>query len=157
MITIRKINSSEAQLISDLAMRSKAHWGYDNEFMAACVDELSYSAEQIINDDFRYYLAEENGSLLGFYMLNNLANETVLLEALFVEPSHIGKGVGRRLLKHAIQTAKRCGAAALEAQSDPYAEPFYVAMGATITGRKESGSIPGRLLPMINIQLNSAE
>jgi len=34
-------------LLSNLAFRSKAHWGYSDEFMAACRDELTYSSEKI--------------------------------------------------------------------------------------------------------------
>jgi len=120
---IRVVHSYEAQLISELAIRSKAHWGYDEKFMNSCVEELSHSEEEILDDSFLYYLAEENGDLLGFYKLENLNGDTVLLEALFI---------------------------------DPAAEPFYIAMGAKVTGRKESGSISGRFLPMIKIQLVSA-
>ena len=156
MVKIRTVNSSEAVLISELAIKSKSYWGYDDQFMNSCVDELSHTAEEILDDNFRYYLAEKDEEVLGFYKLKNLGGETILLEALFVDPKAIGKGVGRALLEHAKRTAKKCGGFALEAQSDPYAEPFYVAMGATVTGRKESGSIAGRFLPMINIQLDSA-
>ena len=80
----------------------------------------------------------------------------MLIEALFIDPVCIGKGIGRALLEHAKEIAQRYGASALEAQSDPYAESFYVEMGAVVTGRKESGSIPGRFMPMIKIQLDSA-
>ncbi len=157
MLAIRKVKPSEAQLISNLAIRSKAHWGYDNEFMLACVDELSHSTEQIADDGFRYYLAQKNQEILGFYKLAKLDQDAALLEALFIEPCAIGSGVGRSLLEHAKVIAKKCGAVSLEAQSDPYAEPFYLAMGATVISRTESGSIAGRFLPMMRITLDDLD
>lgn len=153
MFEIRQVEASEAHLISELAIRSKAHWGYDKEFMASCVDELSHSREQVSDDQYRYYLAEQSGEVLGFYKLANLYQQAILLEALFIDPASIGQGVGRALFVHAKQIAIECGGTALEAQSDPYAESFYLAMGATATGRQESGSIAGRYLPMIRLEL----
>ena len=155
MLEIRKVNPLEAGLISKLAIRSKAYWGYDEEFMNSCIDELSHSEEQISDDKYRYYLAENDGEVLGFYKLENLYQDTILLEALFIDTSAIGSGVGRALFEHAKKTAKECGGTCLEAQSDPYAEPFYLAMGARVTGRKESGSIAGRYLPMIQVELEN--
>jgi hypothetical protein len=48
MLEIIKVNSSEAKLISELAIKSKVHWGYTKEFIDSCVDELSRSKEQVI-------------------------------------------------------------------------------------------------------------
>ena len=155
MIEIRKVDPLESELISALAIRSKAYWGYDKEFMDSCVDELSHSIEQISDENSRYYLAEKDGEVLGFYKLENLHHDTVLLEALFIDTSAIGGGIGRALFEHAKETAKIYGGTSLEAQSDPYAERFYLAMGAKVTGRKESGSIPGRFLPMIQVELKN--
>ncbi|NQY35986.1 MAG: hypothetical protein HRT37_13640 [Alteromonadaceae bacterium] len=84
MFEIRKVNSSEAKLISELAIKSKAHWGYNKEFMDSCVDELSHSKEQVSDDRCRYYLAQENDDVLGFYNLENLHHEAILLEALSI-------------------------------------------------------------------------
>ena len=155
MIEIRKVKPSEAQAISELAIRSKAYWGYDKEFMDACMDELSHSTQQISDSMCCYYLAEGGGNLLGFYKLHNLDQDTVLMEALFIDPPAIGEGVGRALFEHAKAMAQKFGGKFLEAQSDPYAEPFYLAMGAIVKGRQESGSIAGRYLPMIHIQLDN--
>ncbi len=42
-IIIRPVDASEAAIISELAMRSKAHWGYSPEFVEACRAELSHT------------------------------------------------------------------------------------------------------------------
>ena len=44
---IRRARGREAAALSALAMRSKAHWGYDAAFMAACRAELTLTPEGI--------------------------------------------------------------------------------------------------------------
>jgi hypothetical protein len=39
-LVIREAVSSEAALLSALAMRSKAYWGYSSDFMEKCRAEL---------------------------------------------------------------------------------------------------------------------
>jgi GNAT superfamily N-acetyltransferase len=74
-----------------------------------------------------------------------------ILEDLFVEPEHIGTGVGRVLWSHAMVTAGTLGFERITLEADPGAEPFYLAMGARRCGSVPSGSIPGRVLPVLEI------
>jgi GNAT superfamily N-acetyltransferase len=76
------------------------------------------------------------------------------LDALFVEPAHIGTGIGRLLIQHALQTLADCGAVRLIIQGDANATEFYKAAGARQTGARESGSIPGRYLPLFESEIN---
>lgn len=89
---IRLAKSTEATILSALALRSKAYWDYDAEFIAACVDELTISAEQIQSS--LTYVFEEKGHVLGFYMLESVNNREIELEYLFVEPEAIRQGYG---------------------------------------------------------------
>lgn len=75
------------------------------------------------------------------------------MDGLFVEPDAIGRGVGRRLFEHATAAAASLGFGRLTIDADPNAEPFYVAMGATRIGATPSGSIPGRMLPLLAITI----
>ncbi len=61
-------------MLSDLAMRSKAHWGYSQEFMKSCEDELTFAPDQIGNDRFDFVVVEKDGKILGFYVLKRLFN-----------------------------------------------------------------------------------
>ena len=45
-IKIRNAVVSEAKLLSDLAMRSKAYWGYSKEFMEKCRAEFVCAADR---------------------------------------------------------------------------------------------------------------
>ena len=153
--TIRLARPDEAAALSALAFRSKAHWGYSEEFMAACRDELSYAAEQIDAPQYTFCVCTVNESVIGFHALERLNSQVAELEALFVEPEHIGRGVGKALIEHAKEYARQLGASSLVIQGDPNAEKFYLAAGAVRSGSRESHSIAGRHLPLFTVDLDS--
>ena len=145
---------NEAQFLSELALRSKAHWGYSLEFMEACKSELSHTPEQLQNDKYIYNVIIKGGIIIGFYKLENILQETVILEALFLEPSEISFGFGRKIFEHAKSVAAEQGGRFIEVQSDPYAEDFYKSVGMKVIGKTESGSIIGRYLPILIASLS---
>ncbi|GAB2725708.1 GNAT family N-acetyltransferase [Kitasatospora kifunensis] len=147
---IRAAQLNEAEILSELALRSKAHWGYDEEFLAACQDELSIPASEV--ESLRTVVAEQGGRILGFATLEGNPPEGAL-GMLFVEPDAIGQGIGRRLFEHVTASARTLGFQHLTIDADPNAEPFYLAMGATRIGSTPSASIPGRTLPLLRITL----
>ena len=150
---IRRADPSESELLTELAMRSKACWGYSEEFMEACRAELSVSGTDIVSSRIHYFVAELENSIVGFYALERLSETEFELEALFVEPHQIGKGHGRRLIEHAKEQAREMGAQSMSIQGDPNAAHFYRAAGGVQIGHRESESIPGRYLPEFRIAL----
>ena len=66
-LRIRAATSEDAAAITSLAFRSKAHWGYSLEFMAACKDELTYTGKMIDAPQFHFYVGETNDRMVGFY------------------------------------------------------------------------------------------
>lgn len=151
--TLRAARASEAGLLSELALRSKAHWGYSHEFIEACRAELSYREDQLRSKHMRFVVLESAGIVIGFYALARQSGQVVELEALFVEPQFIGKGFGRLLIEDAKSAASSLGATRLIIQGDPNAERVYLAAGGVLIGTRESGSIPGRLLPTFEVSL----
>ncbi|MFG2965782.1 GNAT family N-acetyltransferase [Streptomyces sp. NPDC048288] len=142
-ISIRSARSGEAGFLSELALRSKAHWGYDVEFLASCRAELTLTdAELGIR---RTTVAERAGGIVGFTTLEGDPPQGVL-GMMFVDPRAIGRGIGRLLFTHAVETAQALGFTRFTIDADPNAEPFYEAMGGVPVGRVPSGSIPGRTL-----------
>lgn len=142
---IRHARAEDAADLSALALRSKAHWGYDAAFLAACRDELTVTAGQCVDEEL--FVAEtEDGELAGFSHVTGTGTSGTL-ESLFVEPRFIGRGVGGRLLRHALSRASAAGMTTLTLDADPHAVPFYEHGGARIVGTAPSGSIPGRELP----------
>lgn len=154
---IRPARVEEASALTELAMRSKAHWGYDDAFMAACRDELTIRESSIDRVD----VADLDGHVIGMVRLAQEAPGPSgllrgALEDLFVEPAAIGTGVGQALFRHAVRRAAAEGMGRLRIDADPNAEGFYLAMGAVRVGESPSGSIAGRVLPRLELSVPSA-
>ncbi|MET1073983.1 MAG: GNAT family N-acetyltransferase [Umezawaea sp.] len=150
MIRLRRATIDEAAPLSCLARRSKAHWGYDADFLAEVHDALAISAAQITEDDC--VVADDNGTVLGFYRLGGPPPDGLLMD-FFIDPPAIGTGLGRTLWDHAITTARTRAHRTLTLESDPHAEGFYLRMGAVRVGERESDSYPGRFLPLMTYTL----
>jgi GNAT superfamily N-acetyltransferase len=149
---IRPARPDEAQLLSDLALRSKAYWPYPPAFIEACRADLTVTPVTIIHNPV--FVSENTaGHVAGFYVLAPKTDGVADLAYLFVAPEAIGGGHGRALFEHAVRTARALGYRELHVDSDPYAEPFYLRMGAERIGEAESTVIPGRMLPLLRYLL----
>ena len=147
---IRAPTIQELASLSELCLRSKAVWGYNEEFLEACRSELSLDQRDLQLTSIA--VAEHCGKLVGVAQVKVMGNQADLLK-LFVEPCTLRHGVGRTLLAWAIDVAREKGATRLIIDSDPGAAPFYRRMGAYDVGDAPSGSIPGRMLPKLAINL----
>jgi predicted N-acetyltransferase YhbS len=148
---VRPARPGEAEQISALCVRSKAHWGYDAAFMAHSLESLTVSADQIAAGDV--WVAEADGAVLGMVALAKLEPSLVDLDKLFVEPARLRSGAGRALMDFAIAEARRRGFARMAILADPNATAFYARMGAVYLREKASDAIPGRVLPYFEITL----
>jgi len=149
--TIRPAAAGAAAAVSALAMRSKAHWGYDDEFLEACRAELTYSEADCVSGDL--YVADAGAVVAGLFLLRGAAPDGEL-HAIFVDPPWIGTGLGGALITHALDLARSRGIIRVSVDSDPDAEPFYLHHGARRVGEIASGSIPGRVLPHLVFELD---
>ncbi|WP_328929279.1 GNAT family N-acetyltransferase [Streptomyces sp. NBC_00190] len=128
MVKVRAARPAEAESLTQLVMRSKAHWGYGPEFLASCAPDLRIRPLDVTAR--RIVVAEdERGTVLGLASLDGPAPRASL-GLLFVEPSAIGRGVGRLLYQDALRRAVELGVRALVIDADPHAAGFYRAMGA---------------------------
>jgi len=152
-LTMRPATGEDAATLTALALRSKAHWGYSEEFLAACHEELTLTSAQIAAPRFFCHVCLSDERPIAFYSLEIISTKIAELDALFVEPDYIGKGIGKMLVHHAREQAGRLGIVKMIVQGDPHAEHFYTAIGAVPCGTRESGSIPGRQLPLFKIKL----
>ena len=100
-LTIRNARQDEAALLTDIAKRSKAYWGYDEKFMAKCQEELTVKSKNIGKDDSAHVVAEKENKVIGFYALQNIDGKEFELGALYVAAEHIKTGVGYELMAHA--------------------------------------------------------
>jgi GNAT superfamily N-acetyltransferase len=113
--------------------------------MAAAARDLQLTEAHIAEMDV--LVAERDGVLVGMVAVSD---EEAELGWLFVDPQAIGSGVGRALLEAALARAAERGIDAVELDSDPNAESFYVAHGAERIGTAAPGST-GRALPRLRI------
>jgi len=164
-VRTRPARPAEAATLSAIAQRSKAHWGYDAAFLDACRSDLTFSEDRVRQG--RFVLAERDvpvstpvpdvpdelaTRIVGFYELGGDRPEFELGN-LWVEPDAIGTGVGRSLWTHAMNAAREMGGVTVVIGAEPNALGFYRAMGAIQVGETPSGSIPGRLLPLMRFVL----
>lgn len=152
MVVLRNARIDDLQCLNDLCMRSKAVWGYDEAFMAACRAELTLLPNDLERTELQ--VAELGATILGVAQIDVCAQEGHL-QKLFVEPGHLRSGVGRKLLAWALTRARELDARQLVVEADPGAEAFYLRCGARIAGQAPSGSIPGRFLPRLVFDLSN--
>lgn len=148
-VSIRPAEPEEAPALTELAMRSKASHGYDEQFMARAASELAVSHDYIA--DHSVFVVDDGGTIGGFYGLT-IEPPVGELDLFFVEPGAHGKGYGRLLLTHACEEARALGCTHITIQSDPYAVAFYEALGAKRIGESVSPST-GRMLPVLRLDL----
>lgn len=147
---LRTPRLEELPELTELCLRSKAIWGYDESFIEACRPELTLTAADLGSPLVQ--VAEDSGHPVGVAQIL-LDGNMAYLEKLFVEPGHVRARIGEALLEWAATTARSCGAAALIIESDPDAVGFYRRMGAVDDGTAPSGSIAGRVLPRLTLAL----
>jgi N-acetylglutamate synthase-like GNAT family acetyltransferase len=147
-IMIRAARAEEVVALTALCLRSKAHWGYDAEFLKASEPSLTVSQERIAEG--RVLVAEnKDRRLLGVAAADPLKDNAFDLALLFVEPDAIRKGVGETLFAAIVALIARDGAKRLLIAADPNAENFYKRIGARRIGDAPSEAIPDRMLPLL--------
>lgn len=155
-VVIRQAEVAEIDALSSLAFRSKAHWGYDEGFMALAQGLLRLTPATLLLQPT--FVAVVDGVLAGFYALRPWRDrpevpEAAELDYLFIDPPFIGKGVGRALFEHAASLARAMGYRTLVLISDPNAEGFYSRMGAVTFGQSKSDIGTERWLPVMRLAL----
>ncbi|MFI4999988.1 MAG: GNAT family N-acetyltransferase [Reyranellales bacterium] len=153
MSTLRLARPGEADSLSALCLRSKAHWGYDAEFMRLCSDALTV-AEQDIAAGRVLVASDASGRAIGTVSVAPDGEEAELA-LMFVDPSAMGVGMGRALFEEAVRLARRLGARRMTILADPNAAAFYERMGARFVRNAPSDAIPGRTLPFYEYDLTS--
>jgi N-acetylglutamate synthase-like GNAT family acetyltransferase len=156
---LRQARPDEAQLLTDLAMRSKQSNGYDDEFMEQCRDELAVTEKSLLAAE--YWVAEAgakssavNGTVCGCVGLSvDEAGTSAEVYSFFIDPDWKRKGIGRLLWQDLVNRAGNMGIRQLRLDADPSAVAFYEAIGFEIVSYTPSGSIAGRTLPHMTISL----
>ena len=143
-IVIRRANVSEQKELEQLQLRASLTNAGDRDAILAHPDAIEVPLEQITAD--RVFVAELQGTILGFAAVEPRPDGDSELDALFVDPKSRRRGIGRLLIKHCIEVARTRGSAALCVVGNPHAEDFYVSCGFKLTGNTETRFGPGLLM-----------
>ena len=149
ILTLRPARADECAALGELCLRSKGWWGYDAAFLEACRQELSLGEDDIGG---LVRVAELSGAVAGLVQIAHEGSDWHV-EKLFVDPPFIGSGVGAVLMRWMVDAARAQGAGRLVIEADPGAAAFYRRFGARDAGQAASGSIPGRFIPRLVLDL----
>jgi ribosomal protein S18 acetylase RimI-like enzyme len=149
---IRVATPEDAPALSHLAQRAKASWGYPAAWLESWRELLTIRPETLRGA--MGFVAEAGSEVLGVCVLEARASEWSL-EHLWIAPERQRQGIGRRLLQHALEAARRAGATRIGIEADPYAASFYRALGARPDGDVPAPmpGAPDRILPRFVLEL----
>lgn len=146
---IHKATPQDADVLTSLTLKSKAHWGYNAAQMAAWQAQLDFRDNYIENHEV--YKLVVNNVLVGYYSYFN-NNDAIVLDKLFVLPQYIGKGFGRLLVEDFLQRIRNTGHTKVTLEADPNAEGFYATFGFKTT-HYEPTETEERFLPAMELIL----
>ena len=155
-IQIRTAGAGDLPSLNTIAWAAKAHWGYPDEWMEAWRGGLTLTADDLARWSVRV-AADADGEVLGF-CATSPGGPRWVVEHLWVRPGELGRGVGRGLVRDALERAREGGAVGLEIESDPYAEGFYLRLGAERVGAVPAAmpGAPDRTLPLLRLDVARA-
>jgi GNAT superfamily N-acetyltransferase len=134
-VVIRAAEPDEGERLRELTVTSKAHWGYELEFVERWVADGDFSAAGLAAKGA--FVAEEAGRIVGWAAAIT-EGVRCWLDDLWVEPTSMLRGVGTLLFEHAVERAREQGCVRLEWQSEPHAVGFYKKMGGRVLRHEES-------------------
>ncbi|MBF4491015.1 GNAT family N-acetyltransferase [Flavobacterium sp. MR2016-29] len=148
---IQKADSSDHEVLTAITKKSKAYWGYSDEQIEIWSEFLTVTKEYIETNSV-YKLVLEN-HIIGYYSFVYQDKTTVKLDNLFILPTYIGKGFGKKLMNDFLRILKSQPINKIVLNAEPNAALFYTKFGFVKIGQIET-SIKDRFLPIMQLQLN---
>jgi GNAT superfamily N-acetyltransferase len=142
----------ECEALSALCRRSKAHWGYDADFIDACAPYLRVTPE-CVAAGHSFVALDHEDHVLGVAQIHPGDAARGNLDLLFIDPREIGTGAGRVLFQEAAHRLREAGETVMTILSDPDARGFYERMGAVFIEDRPSDVFEGRQLPWLEYRL----
>jgi ribosomal protein S18 acetylase RimI-like enzyme len=151
MISILRVNPSDAGALTRIAQSAKRHWGYPEHWMELWKSQLTFDSEYFEANES--WAAVVNGRPVAFYTLLD-KDGMAWLENLWVLPEYMGNGIGRKLFQHGLKLARQRGYKLFQLEADPNAAGFYERMGMyKIAERKYELDGQPRILPIMEMKL----
>ncbi len=147
-MVIRAAVPADANVLTALAHRAKSSWPYPASWIAEWRPDLTLTPDYLASHFG--FVSMLDGRPVGVCVLEEKPAGWSL-EHFWIEPSVQRRGIGKRLLSHALAWAAERGGGSVEVISDPHAEPFYLRQGAHRVGTHPA-PMPGaadRVLPVV--------
>jgi predicted N-acetyltransferase YhbS len=135
-VEIRDGAADEAAALEALQRRSSDVWEQHREQLAAHPDAIELP-QTFIDNGWVRVAVDDTQTPIGFSVVVPLDGPVHELDGLFVEPSHMGAGVGRALVEDAAKRASAQGADQLEVTAGP-ARAFYERVGFRHVGAAQT-------------------
>ena len=149
MTELRPGRAQDAAVLTEIAHAAKRHWGYPQTWLEMWQKDLTVTPQYIAHNPV--YVAQSERTITGFIALA-LHQPEVEIDHLWVLPEHMGQGIGRLLLRRALQHCMAGGFHYLRVVADPNAAAFYCKLGAQYEGSIDAKPAP-RKLPLLCFDL----
>lgn len=140
--------------LSQISYQAKGYWGYPAEWLEIWKEDLTITPELISENDAWKIIIDDQ--IIGFTIIISHPDDSCEVEHCWIKPEYIGKGLGGKLLGHALGQ-KRYTQKPFNVLADPNAVPFYEKFGFK-TIKEVPGKPEGRQLPwmeMVNMPSNN--
>ena len=157
---IRPARTDEFGILTRISFASKGYWNYPQEYFDLWQRELTIDTDYIQENDV--FVFESRGKVVAYYSMIHLAKDMEIseirlakgfwLEHMFIEPAHIGQGIGTKMFEHVRRRCKVLGIRLLRILSDPNSRGFYEKMGCEFLMEFPS-NIPNRTTPYFLLRI----
>ena len=141
---VRRARPAERHVLEALQWRASLDNAGDRAALLAHPDAIVLPPQQIA--DGQVLVAEAHGVVIGFGAILTRDDGETELDGLFVEPAHMGRGIGRRLVDACTDLARAGGSRYLHVIGNPHAAAFYERCGFERIGITETRFGPGLTL-----------
>ena len=123
LISVRSARRGDFERLRELTFESKAHYGYDRDFVRRWAAGLTFESEE------ERWVAEAGEEIVAWAALAPPGAGIAVLDDLWVDPAWLGRAVGSRLFGIAADRARELGAERLEWGAEENALGFYSKVG----------------------------
>ncbi|GAA4872573.1 GNAT family N-acetyltransferase [Actinomycetospora straminea] len=141
---LREARVDEVPALEDILREASMIWPEHRDDLLAHPEAVEVPRRDVRAGRVRVH--EVDDLVTGFATVLTLPDGDAELDALFVRPALMRRGIGARLVEDAARRARDGGAARLVVTADPHAEAFYARCGF-----RTVGTAPTRFGPAIRM------
>lgn len=139
MIRFRPVKEEDAGLLFDWANEALVREMSIRQEPIVWEDHISWIKKQLVNDDIRMFLLEEDGMPVGQLRLEK--KEGVWMIGYSVDADHRGKGYGKKLIMHAFDNIESGSIVALVKPANQTSVKIFSDLGFSDKGQIEENGV----------------